>query len=115
MSINLLKKLHYKYSYCYFINKQSLEIGSLIQINLLKGKYKSNFFGLIIKKRNKRNKLSITLRNVLKKYAIEQDFNLNSKTILSIYLLRNRLDKYSNRYNLFYSRSISKIHSTIKI
>lgn len=115
MSKFLIKKLNMKYNYNTFFLSKSLQIGSLININLLKGNFRSNFFGILIKRKSIGASWSITLRNVMKKYAIERTFNLNGKQILNIHLLKNKLNKFSSRYNLFYLRNISKIHSTIKI
>lgn len=110
----LINQLNFKYNYNSFMFNKSLQIGSLININTIKGKFKGNFFGILIKKKNISGSVSVTLRNVVKRYAVEKTFNLCSNIVLNVYLVRNRLNKFNSRYNLFYLRTISKIHSTIK-
>lgn len=112
MAVFLINKLMYKYNAVSFLNNTSLEIGSLISLNLSKVKFRSNFFGIVIKRKKNLLGWSITLRNVLKKYAIEKSFNLSSNNILNIFLVKNKLIKFANRHNLFYLRSRSKLHST---
>jgi len=111
----IITKLNYKYNVITFMNNSSLNIGGIINLNLSKVKFRSNFFGVLVKKQKSALGWSITLRNVFKKYAIEKSFNLASSSILNIYLIKNKLIKFTHRYNLFYLRSRSKLHSTFTI
>ncbi len=115
MSTFIINKLKFKYYVINFLDCNSLSVGSLINLNLFKVKFRSNFFGVLIKKKKNMFGWSITLRNVFKKFAIEKSFNLSSSTILNIYLLKNKLSKFTNRHNLFYLRSRSKLHSTFSM
>lgn len=109
----LKQKLNYKYNSLSFFKKNSLEIGSLLNITTLNTNHRSNFFGILIKKKYVNScTCLITLRNVMKKSAIEKSFNLNSPFIKKIYCLKNKSLNLNNRYNLYYLRSISKIYST---
>lgn len=109
----LNQKLNYKYNSISFFKKNTLEIGSLLNITTLNTNYRSNFFGILIKKKFKNGfTSSITLRNVMKKSAIEKSFNLNSSFIKKIYCLKNKSFNLNNRHNLYYLRMVSKIYST---
>lgn len=109
----LKQKLNYKYNYYSFFKKNTLEIGSLLNITTLSTNYRSNFFGILIKKKYV-NEVTclITLRNVMKKSAIEKSFNLSSPFIKKIYCIKNKSFNLNNRHNLYYLRIISKIYST---
>ncbi len=109
------KKLMYKYNLISFSERSTLEVGSLITIGLSKVKFRSSFLGVIIKKKRCGLSYVVTLRNVLKKYAIEKSFNLYCPSITYIYLMKNKLRKFSNRQNLFYLRKMSRMHSTYDV
>jgi ribosomal protein L19 len=107
------EKLNYKYNSIFFFKKQSLQIGSIINVTTLGTNFRSNFFGILIKKKHKNfNGCYITLRNVMKKSGLEKSFNLNSPFIKKIYLLKNKSLNINNRFNLYFLRNISKIYST---
>jgi len=112
MTVDIIRKLNYKYFANSFLNKKSLVVGSLVSLNLSKVKFRSNFFGVIVKKKKSALGFCITLRNVFKKYAIEKSFNLSCSNLVNIYLIKNKLRKFTNRHNLFYLRDRSKFHST---
>lgn len=111
----IITKLNFKYNVITFMNNISLNVGGIVNLNLSKVKFRSNFFGVLVKKQKSAIGWSITLRNVFKKYAIEKSFNLASSSILNIYLIKNKLIKFTQRHNLFYLRSRSKLHSTFTI
>lgn len=109
----LKKKLNYKYNSISFLKKNTLEVGSLLNVTTLNTNYRSNFFGILIKKKYVNGcACLITLRNVMKKSALEKSFNLNAPFVKKVYCLKNKSFNLNNRHNLFYLRTISKIYST---
>ena len=51
MTVDIIRKLNYKYFANSFLNKKSLVVGSLVSLNLSKVKFRSNFFCVIVKKK----------------------------------------------------------------
>lgn len=108
---NLLNKLDNKYNYKPFLNKDTIQVGNLLNVRTSKGKLRRVFLGILLKYRKNKNNYTITLRNSYKRYSFEKTFYLNSRKIKEIRFLKNV--KYSTkRNNLFFLRRRKRTFST---
>lgn len=106
MSKFILNKLLYKYFFIFSLDKRPSLIGSLFKVKLAKSKYLSEFYGIILKKKTVNLSYTLTLRNVVKKSALERGFNLNSNAIIQLEFIKIGLSRYVNRCNLFFLREL---------
>jgi len=108
---SLLSKLHNKYYYKLNFVKETLHIGSVVNVQTIKGRGRRVFLGILLKIRKRKNFITITLRNSFKKYTFEKSILLSNSIIKEIRFLKNA-KIITKRNNLYYIRKRKRTLST---